>query len=120
VETRPVVTLSEAYKTAIAKWRKTSQMDKVEIFILVVVVVMFLVLVLALITPEATGSGAESRDQGVLRVKPEQGLARLAGNCASGAERGWAPGRTNRRPPRAGSASRQRLKPSPQMNASPC
>jgi hypothetical protein len=80
VETRPAVRLSDAYKTAIAKWRKSSQMDKVEIFILVMAVVIFLVLVLALITLEASGSGAESRDQGVLRVEPERGMASLARN----------------------------------------
>lgn len=48
----PEVKVSETYKTAIAKWRETSQMDKVEVVVLVMAVVVFLVLVLALITLE--------------------------------------------------------------------
>ena len=48
----PAVKLSETYKTAIAKWRETSQMDRVEVVVLVMAVVVFLVLVLALITLE--------------------------------------------------------------------
>jgi hypothetical protein len=80
VDTGPAVRLAETYKTAIAKWRKTSQMDKVEIFILVMAVVIFLVLILALITLEASGSGAGSRDRGVLRVESGQGLASLTRN----------------------------------------
>lgn len=52
MDTRSAVKLSEAYKTAIAKWRETSQMDKVEVVVLVMAVVVFLVLVLALITLE--------------------------------------------------------------------
>jgi len=52
VDAESAVKLSEAYKSAIAKWRETSQMDKVEIVVLVMAVVIFLVLVLALITLE--------------------------------------------------------------------
>ena len=48
--TGPAVKFSEAYKTAVAKWRETSQMDKVEVVVLVMAVATFLVLVLALIT----------------------------------------------------------------------
>ena len=43
---------SEACKSAVADWRETSQMDKVEVVVLVMAVATFLVLVLALIALE--------------------------------------------------------------------
>lgn len=72
------VKLSETYKTAVAKWRKASQMDKVEILILIMAVVIFLALVLALISLEASGFSSGSGDRGALRGEPEQGQASLA------------------------------------------
>ena len=73
--TRPVLTLSETDEAAIAKWRKTSQMDKEDIFILVMAVVIFLVLILvALVSLQASPSDAVSRDRD---VSPEQRHAEL-------------------------------------------
>lgn len=87
MDTRPAARLSETYKTAVAKWRKTSQMDKVEIFILVMAVVIFLVLILALISLEASGFSAGPGDRIALRVGHEQGLTSLARSLSLRKER---------------------------------
>jgi hypothetical protein len=78
VDTEQGVKLSETYKTAVAKWRKASQMDKVEILILIMAVVIFLALVLALISLEASGFSSRSGDRGALRGEPERELASLS------------------------------------------
>lgn len=78
MDTRPALTPSETDEAAIAKWRKTSQMDKEDIFILVMAVVIFVVLILvALVSLQASPSSAVSRGRGVSQVEPEPRLAAL-------------------------------------------